>query len=597
MQTVGQASTTTSNVTSSVDPSVYGQAVTFSVTVSAAAPGAGISTGTVTFSDQNGALGSGSLNGSGLATFTTSALSTSMHTVTASYGGDSNFSGSNDSASATPLLQTVGQASTTTSNVTSSVDPSVYGQAVTFSVTVSAAAPGAGISTGTVTFSDQNGALGSGSLNGSGLATFTTSALSTSMHTVTASYGGDSNFSGSNDSASATPLLQTVGQASTTTSNVTSSVDPSVYGQAVTFSVTVSAVAPGAGISTGTVTFSDQNGALGSGSLNGSGLATFTTSALSTSMHTVTASYGGDSNFSGSNDSASATPLLQTVGQASTTTSNVTSSVDPSVYGQAVTFSVTVSAAAPGAGIPTGTVTFSDQNGALGSGSLNGSGLATFTTSALSTSMHTVTASYGGDSNFSGSNDSASATPLLQTVGQASTTTSNVTSSVDPSVYGQAVTFSVTVSAAAPGAGISTGTVTFSDQNGALGSGSLNGSGLATFTTSALSTSMHTVTASYGGDSNFSGSNDSASATPLLQTVGQAHTATTFTVTPSSSTFGQAVTFTARVIALLPGAGLPSGGVTFTDGTVTVGTASLDSTGHATFTTATLNAGGHAISA
>src|SRR5258708_19006254 len=83
-----------------------------------------------------------------------------------------------------------------------------------------------------------------------------------------------------------------------TTTTVTSSQNPSTLGQPVTFTATVSAVAPGSGTPTGTVTFLDGGSPIGTGTLSG-GVATFTTSALAQGNHTITTSYGGDGNFNG----------------------------------------------------------------------------------------------------------------------------------------------------------------------------------------------------------------------------------------------------------------------------------------------------------
>src|SRR5439155_702363 len=95
------------------------------------------------------------------------------------------------------------------------------------------------------------------------------------------------------------------------------------------------------------------------------------------------------------------------------TTTGLTSSVHPwSVFGQPVTFTATVTAKSPGAGTPTGTVTFKDGSITLGTGTLNGSGQATFTTSTLAVGSHSITASYGGDASFNGSTSH----PLTQTV-------------------------------------------------------------------------------------------------------------------------------------------------------------------------------------
>jgi hypothetical protein len=179
---------------------------------------------------------------------------------------------------------------------------------------------------------------------------------------------------------------------------VVSSVNPSSFGQSVTFTATVSPVAPGAGTRTGTVTFYDGVTSLGTGTLNAAYQATLSTTGLSVASHSITAVYGGDSNFNGSTSLA----LSQVVNKADTTTS-VVSSANPSTVGQPVTFTATVSAVAPGAGTRTGTVTFKDGAAVLGTGSVNASGIATFSTSGLAVGAHAITATYGGDSNFNAS--------------------------------------------------------------------------------------------------------------------------------------------------------------------------------------------------
>src|SRR5439155_97659 len=74
------------------------------------------------------------------------------------------------------------------------------------------------------------------------------------------------------------------------------------------------------------------------------------------------------------------------------TTTGLTSSVQPSVFGQPVTFTATMAAKSPGAGTPTGTVTFKDGSSTLGTGTLNSSGQAMFTTSTLAVGPHSITA-------------------------------------------------------------------------------------------------------------------------------------------------------------------------------------------------------------
>jgi parallel beta-helix repeat protein len=81
----------------------------------------------------------------------------------------------------------------------------------------------------------------------------------------------------------------------------------------------------------------------------------------------------------------------------------VTSSANPSAFGQPVTLTATVSASATGLGTPTGSVAFRDTttNTDLGTAALSG-GTATLTTSALNAGPHVITATYGGDGTFLG---------------------------------------------------------------------------------------------------------------------------------------------------------------------------------------------------
>ena len=491
-QTVNQAATITT-LTTSPRPSTFGASVTLTATLAPVS-----ATGTVTFFDGAANLGTGNLSG-GTATLNISTLSVGVHSLTASYGGDANDATSISSA----VSQTVNQAPTATT-LTSSLNPSTFGASVTLTATL---APSN--ATGTVTFKDGATTLGTGTLSG-GTATLNIATLSVAAHSLTASYGGDTNDA---TSTSAT-LTQTVNQAPTTTT-LTSSLNPSTFGASVTLTATL---APSS--ATGTVTFKDGATTLGTGSLSG-GTATLNISTLSVAAHSLTASYGGDTNDATSTSST----LTQTVNQAPTTTT-LTSSLNPSTFGASVTLTATL---APSSA--TGTVTFKDGATTLGTGSLSG-GTATLNISTLSVAAHSLTASYGGDTNDA---TSTSAT-LTQTVNQAPTTTT-LTSSLNPSTFGASVTLTATL---APSN--ATGTVTFKDGATTLGMGSLSG-GTATLNVSTLSVAAHSLTASYGGDTNDA---TSASST-LTQTVNQAPTTTTLTSSLNPSTFGASVTLTATL--------------------------------------------------
>src|SRR5207244_10166284 len=108
---------------------------------------------------------------------------------------------------------------------------------------------------------------------------------------------------------------------------------------------------------------------------------------------TITASQGGNANY----NAATNVPQTFTIAKANTATA-LLASVNPSNFGQSVTFTATVTS---GAGTPSGTVQFKDNGTNLGAPvALNAGGVATFITSSLTAGTHTITADYSGDGNF-----------------------------------------------------------------------------------------------------------------------------------------------------------------------------------------------------
>ena len=123
--------------------------------------------------------------------------------------------------------------------------------------------------------------------------------------------------------------------------------------------------------------FRDNGVIIGTGTLNGSGVATLTTATLLVASHPITAVYLGD----GASQTSASGTVNQTVAQDSTTTT-VSSSHTPSVFGEPAILTATVQANAPGAGIPTGTVTFKDNGVTIGSPVTLVNGQATLSTAA-----------------------------------------------------------------------------------------------------------------------------------------------------------------------------------------------------------------------
>ena len=174
------------------------------------------------------------------------------------------------------------------------------------------------------------------------------------------------------------------------------------------------------------------------------------------------------------------------------TTTTITSSSNPSTFGQSVTFSATVTPKA--SGMPTGTVTFREGSTVLGTSPLNG-GTAKFSTAALTVGHHCIRAVYSGDTSFAASTSLA----LHQVVHRATTATMLV-SSLNVSAGGLSVTFTATV--VPQYSGTPTGTVTFKNGTTIMGKVLLTG-GRAIFTKVFKAAGTKSITASYSGNANF----------------------------------------------------------------------------------------------
>jgi hypothetical protein len=168
-------------------------------------------------------------------------------------------------------------------------------------------------------------------------------------------------------------------------------------------------------------------------------------------------------------------------------------------------------------------------------------------------------------------------------------TITTLVSSSNSMLFGQTITLTATVSS---GASIPNGSVNFTDGETLLGTAAVDASGVAQFSTAALSVGNHAITASFTGSGEFAAS---TSAT-LTQTV-RGGTTTTLTSSSLAVTTGQSVTFTAQVSPVNLGGPIPTGLVYFMDGTTVLGTGTLDVYGAARYTTALLTTGVHSITA
>ena len=580
-QQVKKAQTTTA-LTSTGSPTVTGEPVTFTAEVAVVAPGAGTPVGAVQFNVDGQPFGTSVPLSGDSAELTVSNLSPGNHQVDATYNGNADYA----SSSSAILTHGVNRADTDVALSSSNNVDAVAGEPLTFTADVSVVAPGAGNPSGTVQFAIDGQPLGDPVPLNAGSATSPTAHLPAGTHLVTADYSGDAQFAGAIDS------LDQVVEAAQTTTTVTTSPNPSVVGQPVTIRAEVAPVAPATGMPVGVIRFIVDGNTVDFVDLE-NGAAEVDVSNLTQGTHAVKAVYlSGDPSFF----TSTSEEVTHTVNKAATKTTVVSSS-PVSVYGQPVTFTATVSVQAPGAGAPTGTVTFTDGSTVLGTAPVSSSTgfQASITTTALSVAQHAIVATYDGDDSFLGSEGS-----VVQKVNRAQTSTV-VASSANPSVSGQQVTFSATITPVAPGAGDPTGTVRFTVNGANLGGPVPVVNGVATSVAFAsLSPGSYAIEASYSGDGNFV-----ASAGSLEQGTGQNVTkgATTMTLTSDdeNAEYGEPVTFTSTVKAVAPATGRPSGVVQVWEGGVLLGATSLTPDGpgqaKATFVTSTLSPGSHEIRA
>ncbi|RNL65218.1 Ig-like domain repeat protein [Nocardioides marmoriginsengisoli] len=560
---------------------VYGEQVTLSSHVTTTS-GSGNPTGSVTFSEGGTVFGSAPVDGSGNASIDTSTIPVGTHAIVATYSGDDEYNG----GASSPGTLTVAKADVDV-QLTSSDTTTVSGESVNFGVSVGAQAPGSGLPDGTVQLVIDGGNVGSPVALTGGVANFDpVSSLLVGNHTVAVNYSGSGNFKSGSDS-----LSQVVSQADTTTV-VTVSPSPSSEDQLVTITANVGAVAPGGGAATGLVTFTADGDPIGAGSLSpssGGAKATLQTSTLAAGSHTIVATYEGDTDYAASESDPKSHTVIAGAAVVGTSTV-VTSSQNPSTYGEFISFTATVTAEDSSAA--SGAVQFSIDGTDIGIPvEVGPDGTAQSPlVSSPEPGDHTVIAAFVGNPGYSGSGDF-----LAQTVADAGVDLT-VTSSNASSAYGDAVTFTATATTPQENIGDPNGHVQFRVDGVAVGGAVALNDGVATSpAVSNLTPGSHVVTADYSGSAHFA-----PALASTTQDVGKVSTTTTLVAAPSSVSFGQGVSLTATVTPGTAALGAPSGTVTFTEGSTTLGTAVVGASGtngKATLAVSNLSGGTHLIKA
>jgi hypothetical protein len=536
----------------SASPVAAGQSVTLTATVTPTATYASVPTGTVAFDNGSTALGTGTLNSSGVATYTTSTLAPNTYSLTAIYSGDSTY----PTASGTASLMVTGLTATVKVTPAASSITTASSLSVTVAVTGSGATP-----TGTVTLSGGGYTSAAATLaSGSATIVIPANSLSAGADTLTASFSGDTTYTPATGTASETvmnPLTPTV------------KVTPAASSITTASSLSVSVAVSGSGATpTGTVTLSGGGYTTAAVALSSGGASiTIPANSLSVGTDTLTVSYSGDTTYSPATGTAS-----ETVTNPLTPIVKVTPAV-PSVT-TASSLSVTVAVTGSGA-TPTGTVTLSGGGyTSIAVALSSGSATITIPANSLSVGTETLTVSYSGDANYASANGTASVavtTPLTPAI----TVTPAATTVVSSSSLSVKVT--VTGSGATP-----TGTVTLSGGGYTSAATTLSGgSANIVIPANSLSAGSDTLTVSYSGDSNYAAATGAKAGTAPVK-VSATPLAPTVTVTPAATTLDSASTLS--VSAAVTGAGVtPTGTVTLSGGGYTSTAATLSS-GSYTFT-------------
>ena len=234
---------------------------------------------------------------------------------------------------------------------------------------------------------------------------------------------------------------------------------------------------------------------------------------------TIAASQAGNLDF----NAAPSVPRTFTIAPAGSTTLLSASPISVAL-GQPVTLTATVATTPAAAGIPAGTsVTFKEGSTALGGAVTVAGGTAALTTSALALGSHVLSATYGGDTNVTGSTGIANVS-----VGTIPTTTALTADRASPVPFGTMITLTATMTPVT-----ATGTVTFMDGATTLGTATAVAvpavspttpatTTRATLAISTLGVGAHTVTAVYGGNA----ANGGSTSAPLGMVIGQGYAST-----------------------------------------------------------------------
>ncbi|NKS81947.1 Ig-like domain repeat protein [Rhodococcus hoagii] len=542
--------TTTTTLAAVAGPVTAGQSVTLTATVTGGSQG-----DPVDFYDGTTKLGSGTLNASGVATFTWTSTTQGSHSLQARYLGTAK---ANPSDSAPQSVSVV----VPTSMTVSAPSTALTGTAVTLSATVT---PSNAV--GTVQFKDNGANIGSPQSVSNGTATLQHTFATAGSHSITAEFSGAGFVS---SSAPAQTITVSVPDLATTTTLTVP--QTARTGTEVTLSADV---APNPG--SGTVQFKDNGAEIGAPVAISNGTAQLPQTFSSAGQHSITAVFSGAPGFTAS--SAAAQPVTVSVpDQATTTTLTVPPTAETN---QQVTLTANLD--------PTnasGTVQFKDNGTNIGSAVAVADGVAALQYSFATAGNHSITAAFAGNAGFSNSSAAAQSVTVTTPVVPDAPTTTTLTVPAT-TVKGTATTLTATVTPAN-----ASGSVQFLDGQTPIGGPATVTNGTASVQHSFATSGNHSIGAVFTAGAGFLGSTATAKSIMVIDpVVVDVTTTTTLTVPPTAET-GQQITLTANLDP-----SNAAGSVQFKDGATNIGGPVAVVNGTATAQTSFTTAGSHSITA
>jgi len=542
--------------------------------------------GTVTFTLDGASVGTATITtGSpSTAVLTITAPAVGGHTLAAIYSGDTNYT----TVTSPSVTITIAKVATTLAIAPTTTTP-LGGSSLVVTATLSLTGTSTASPTGTVTFTLDGTVQGTQTVAGGTTASITITTPASGVHTLQASYSGDSNFL-----SSTSPSVNiTVAKTPTTTLVLPATTTPTA-GAPLQVNATITPSAAGNTEPTGNVTFTVDGVSAGVASVTAGSPSTASVNitTLTSGPHSLVATYSGDIDYA-----ASVSPAVTiTVSKSPSTTTAIPATLTPTAGGSLLV-SANITSSTPASTNPTGTVIFYLDSVSQGTGTVTAGSpsTASITIPVIAAGSHVLTATYSGDTAYQ-----TSTSPAVAITAAKGATVTTVTATPPVLAPGGTETLTATI---APFSALTgtlytiTGTVAFYDNGTTLLGTAAVSSDVATLSGIAIANNVsHSITAIYSGDINWLAS--ASAALPLSATTLPDYVVLTsnLSTVPPGQALVLTVTVTPTTTPVLGAEQNPTGNVVFYDGVTILGTAALAAaplgdSSTATLTTQTLPGG------